>query len=73
MKAAESLVILICDFAAFNSLVSESDQSQISNQKSKIQRPLEPDTVSTVEGRNSHLMTVPSFEPKVERFYLGSN
>ena len=25
-------------------------------------RPLEPDTVSTVEGRNSHPMTVPSFD-----------
>jgi hypothetical protein len=26
-----------------------------------VQRPLEPDTVNTVEGRNSHPLTVPSF------------
>jgi phosphomethylpyrimidine synthase len=32
-------------------------QSQIGN----VRRPLEPDTVNTVEGRNSHPLTVPSF------------
>lgn len=36
--------------------------------KSAIPRPLEPDTVSTVEGRNSHLLTVPSLPP--ERFLV---
>ncbi len=36
-------------------------QSPIHNPR----RPLEPDTVSTVEGRNSHLMTVPSLSGAV--------
>ena len=44
-------------------------ESTIGNWQSPMRRPLEPDTVSTVEGRNSHPMTVPSFLP--ERFYFG--
>jgi hypothetical protein len=45
-------------------------ESEIRSGQSPIERrPLEPDTVSTVEGRNSHPMTVPSFSP--ERFLFG--
>src|SRR5258708_10038602 len=57
--AAESLGIGDCQFPIADLRLNSigNRQSQIGN----VQRPLEPDTVNTVEARNSQTLTVPSF------------